>query len=195
MREPRRAPCVLPPSQVHTGQARIRPPRCQGKNNKWPQMEREHMTIQQWGEKWAKNKKQMKGLEKEDPDVPLGMWAMLKPFPSNQHHVSAEPYYPINELYWGNKVLRISANTLKGPRAATPERLMKKKKKKKRGSRLASTVPAPSSWADRTLLRNSLLVSQTELPRQWSKLFDWPDLGNCPQKEGRKDTGNNKVGK
>lgn len=131
MREPRRAPCVLPPSQVHTGQARIRPPRCQGKNNKWPQMEREHMTIQQWGEKWAKNKKQMKGLEKEDPDVPLGMWAMLKPFPSNQHHVSAEPYYPINELYWGNKVLRISANTLKGPRAATPERLMKKKKKKK----------------------------------------------------------------
>lgn len=93
--------CYSFPGVQIPGQPRIRQLHCQSvrkNNNKWRQIKRTRGGMR-WGarERWEVEKEketrwnERKRLRtgRETRELALGMWTMLKPFNSNQHHVSS----------------------------------------------------------------------------------------------------------
>lgn len=100
-----------------------------------------------------------------------------------------EPYYPINELYWGNKVLWSSAKTLKGPCLSRPGARSRpipqgtNEKRRAPWPRVHCPQCSLTSLAGWYYLSNGLLQIQKWLvitPRRQKRhrLLEWPDLWN-----------------
>lgn len=153
--------CYSFPGVRIPGQPRIRQLHCQSDrktNNKWRQIKSTGGgwgEEQEKGEKWGKKKKKKQDEIKErDGRHRAGFWE-CEPCWNCSTQISTmcppEPYYPINELYWGNKVLWSSAKTLKGPRLSRPgakSSLIPQGTNEKRGAPgLVFTAPSVASQA------------------------------------------------
>lgn len=165
--------CYSFPGVQVPGHFRIRPIRCQSvikKNNKWLPIKRmDGCEVRSESKVRGREKKQdeIKEQDGEQAERRESWFGECEPCWNHSAQISTmcppEPYYPINELYWGNKVLWSSAKTLKGPRLSQPGAKRSpaprgtNEKKKKRGPWPRVRCPRCSLAS---CLSNGLLVTE-----------------------------------